>query len=167
MRSAISLLALLLLTSCVTVPESIDVNSFAARAGVQPSAISIATGCAVAQALPGETRAKFSYAHCAVLSDQVIVLNGGAQKDTERPPLIVRFAEVDGVAFATFGRAKQLQFRIGGRLVVIELADGVSADAVATRSLHTSILSAGAKPFEGSYIVYLPDTIYVPIIRGK
>jgi len=102
-----------------------------------------------------------------VLSDQLIVLSAGAQKDTKHPPLVVLFAKIDGVAFATFGRAKQLQFRIGGRLVVIELADGVSADALGTKSLYTSVLSAGAKPFEGSYILYLPDTIYIPILRGK
>ena len=167
MRSPVPLLALLLLTSCATVPESIDVDAFAARAGVQPSQISIATGCAFAQALPGDTRAKFSYAHCGILPDRIVVLSGGAQKDTERPPLIVRFPEIEGVAFATFGRAKQLQFRIGGRLVVIELADGVSAEAVATRSLHASVLFAGAKPFEGSYIVYLPDTVYIPSVRSK
>src|SRR6266581_2336003 len=127
MHSAISLFALLILTSCATVPESIDVNSFADQAGIQGSTISLATGCAVAQALPGDSRARFSYAHCAVLSDQLIVLSAGAQKDTKHPPLVVLFAKIDGVAFATFGRAKQLQFRIGGRLVVIELADGVSA----------------------------------------
>ena len=163
MRTAIPLAALLLLTSCVTVPESIDVKSFADRAGVDASKVSFATPCAAAQALPDDTRARFSYANCGVLADRLIVLSAGAQKDARWSPLVVHFSEVDGVAFATFGRDKQLQFRTGGRLVVVGLADGVLADSLQTKALHAAVLAAGAKPFEGSYILYLPERIFVPI----
>ena len=166
MRSPSPLFALLLLTSCASVPP-VDINSFAARVGVASSEISAASGCAFAQALPGDTRAKFTYAQCALLSDRMIVLSAGVGKSTERPPFTVRFSEVDRVALATFGRAKQLQFRLSGRLIVIELADEVSAEAPATRSLYALVVSAGARPFEASYILYLPDTIYIPLPVGK
>jgi len=166
MRLPIPLFALLLLTSCVSVPP-VDINSFAARAGVAPSEISAASGCAFAQVLPGDTRAKFANAQCAILSDRMIVLSAGVGKNAEAPPFTVRFSEVDGVALTTFGRAKQLQFRLGGRLIVIELADGVSAEAPTTRSLYASVVSAGAKPFDASYVLYLPDKIYIPLPVGK
>lgn len=166
MRTSVPYFALLMLTSCVTVPP-VDINSFAARVGVAPTEISTASGCAFAQALPGDTRAKFAQAECAILSDRMIVLSTRAGKSTQGPPFTVRFSEVDRVALTTFGRAKQLQFRLGGRLIVIELADGASAEAPATRSLYASVVSAGAKPFDASYILYLPDTIYIPLPVGK
>ena len=166
MRSPIPLFALLLLTSCASVPP-VDIDSFAARAGVARSAISEASGCAFAQVLPGDTRAKFTNAQCALLSDRMIVLSADVRKSAGGLPRTVRFSEVDRVALTTFGRAKQLQFRLGDRLIVIELADGASAEAPATRSLYGSVVSAGAKPFEGSYILGLPDTIYIPVPVGK
>src|SRR5436190_22975913 len=96
MRSPIPLFALLLLTSCASVPP-VDIDSFAARAGVARSAISEASGCAFAQVLSGDTRAKFTIAQCALLSDRMIVLSDDVRKSAGGIIRSFCFSEVDRV----------------------------------------------------------------------